>query len=88
MRLKECIRKNGLQIEVDTLKRWQSVDIDFINADGREDETQFDVKAVCTRSGIDELEKLYRDFCRENRFPENTVQSVTVVKNANSLEKL
>lgn len=43
MNVKECIKKNGLQMEVTELKRHQIVDISFINPDGNEDETEFNV---------------------------------------------
>ena len=41
--------------------------IGFINTDGQEDETELD--------GFNrtELEELYRDFCKENGFRQNTV---------------
>lgn len=41
--------------------------IGFINSDGVEDETEFDV------FNMEELKMLYRDFCRENGFRQNTV---------------
>ena len=88
MKLQECIKQKGLQIEVMSLKRCQSVDIAFLNSDGMEDETQFDVMFIGTRAGNKELEQLYDAFCKENKFPTNTVQSVTVVKSANSFAGL
>ena len=44
--------------------------IGFINTDGQEDETELD--------GFNrtELEELYRDFCKENGFRQNTVTYV------------
>ncbi|MBM6826187.1 hypothetical protein [Mordavella massiliensis] len=39
----------------------------FINSDGFEDETEFDA------FNMEELKMLYRDFCRENGFRQNTV---------------
>lgn len=41
--------------------------IGFINSDGLGDETEFDV------FNMEELKMLYRDFCRENGFRQNTV---------------
>ena len=41
--------------------------IGFINTDGQEDETELD------GYNLTELEKLYRDFCKENGFRQNTV---------------
>lgn len=50
-----------------------TVDIDFINQDGNLDQTQFDLYSETPEM---ELEVLYRDFCKENNFAENTVQCV------------
>ena len=41
--------------------------IGFINMDGQEDETELDAY------NMTELEELYRDFCKENGFRQNTV---------------
>ena len=88
MNILECLNKKGLQIEVDSLKRCQSVDISFINSEGKEDETQFDVSHIGTVAGNKELEALFADFCKENGFKTNTVENVTVVASANSFEEL
>lgn len=88
MNIKECIKKNGLQTEVNELKRYQTVDVSFINSDGNEDETEFDVSFMGTKAGEDELSQLFADFCKENKFKTNTVLSVTVVKSADSFEEL
>ena len=44
--------------------------IGFINTDGQEDETELD------GFNLMELEELYRDFCKENGFRQNTVTYV------------
>ena len=44
--------------------------IGFINTDGQEDETELD------GFNMEELEELYRDFCKENGFRQNTVTYV------------
>ena len=41
--------------------------IGFINSEGFQDETDFDA------FNMEELKMLYRDFCRENGFRQNTV---------------
>lgn len=88
MDIKECIRKNGLQIEVGELKQCQSVDIVFTNSDRIEDKTEFDVYAVNTRAGECELSELFEGFCKENRFKSDTVSAVIVVKSADTVEDL
>lgn len=88
MTIKECVKGKGLRSEVSEFKRFQSVDIDFINSDGIIDETQFDISGAGTKGGIIELAILFKDFCQENNFKQNTVVSVTVVSAADSLEEL
>lgn len=44
--------------------------IGFINTDGQDDETEFDAY------NMDDLETLFRDFCKENGFRQNTVTYV------------
>lgn len=88
MNIKECIKKNGLQVEVDSLKRCQTVDIGFITPNGIEDETEFDVSFVYTKAGEKELSQLFSTFCKESGFSSNTVFAVTVVKSADSFEAL
>lgn len=44
--------------------------IGFINTDGQEDETELD------GYNLTELEELYREFCKENGFRQNTVTYV------------
>lgn len=60
------------------------VDVGFIDDKGREDETQMDINAY------DELElsRLFAVFCKENKFPTNTVTSVVIVQIADAMEEL
>ena len=60
------IREAGKGI-VTNRKRICSYRIGFINTDGQEDETELD------GFNLTELEELYRDFCKENGFRQNTV---------------
>ena len=48
MTLKEFVGKNGKEKCVSKMRQWQSVTIGFINADGKDDETEFDVYRVDT----------------------------------------
>lgn len=38
MTIKQCIQKNGWRVEVDEMKRFQSVAIAFLNGEGERDE--------------------------------------------------
>jgi hypothetical protein len=44
--------------------------IGFINTDGQDDETEFDAYNMA------DLETLFKDFCKENGFQQNTVTYV------------
>lgn len=88
MNVIECIKKNGVQMEVDSLKRYQTVDICFLDSDGNVDETEFTVKGFCTKAGNKELSDLFSDFCKENGFVRNKVISVTIVKSADTRDEL
>ena len=88
MTIKECFIKNGYQFETNKIKRFSSVDVSFVNPEGRDDETQFDVMDVLTGNGIGELSELFDTFCKENGFNNDTVYALTIVKSASSLEAL
>lgn len=60
------------------------VDVGFIDDEGREDETQMDINAYDEQ----ELSSLFADFCKENKFPTNTVTYVTIVQIADTMEEL
>ncbi len=82
------LRGVGFQMEVKNIKRYQIVHVNFINADGKQDETSFDVGYLGTKTGNQELADLYKDFCKENRIPANTVIGITVVASAETKEEL
>ena len=76
MTFREFIKKNGWQAECDTSKaKRMSIDIDFLNPNKEEDETQFDIAAF----DVKELATLFADFCKENKFALNTVTNVVIV---------
>ena len=87
MTVKQCIKKNGYQSEVKSIKLFSSVDISFVNSEGIDDETQFDVINVLTRSGIEELSEedkliFYRSRKLRNYFsqPMFVAESFTNIK--------
>jgi len=85
MTVKQWIKKHGWQRDCDARRcRYMSVDVGFVNSEGREDETQLDIGAY----DMEELSSLFADFCRENKFPQNTVHGVTIVKMAGTMEAL
>lgn len=85
MTIKEFIKKKGWNIECETKPcRWMSVDVSFVNSEGIEDETNFDIKAYKTN----ELEELFKNFAKENNYPVNTVYGVTITAMAETYEEL
>lgn len=64
--------------------RAMSVNIGFVNDEGRENETQMDINAFDEQ----ELSKLFTAFCKENKFPINTVTYVTIVRIADTMDEL
>ena len=44
-----------MEVNVENLLSWQSVAVGFINSDGIDDETEFDVFHIFEDSGMDEL---------------------------------
>lgn len=68
--------KNELQ-----LTTWPQKDamynIAFVNSDGQDDETQFDIHDEKTlEETAEELSSLFADFCKENGIKRNSVYSV------------
>lgn len=85
MTVRQYIRKYGWQIECEpNACRAMSVDIGFMDPDGRDDETQFDIAAYDER----ELSGLFDGFCKENHFRRNTVIGITIVQTADTMEDL
>lgn len=88
MTIKQCIKEKGWIMEVAELKRFQSVDVAFINNEGKEDETEFDISGAGTDAGAEELAGLYDVFCKENNIKNDTVLAVIVTQTADTYEGL
>ena len=85
MNIKQFIRKHGWQMECNSKpSRVMWMDVGFIDDERREDETQMDINAYDEQ----ELSRLFVDFCKENKFPTNTVTAVTIVQIADTMEEL
>lgn len=62
-------------IPIDEYGYW-NINVQFTNSERREDETQFDIKPHRFDCGIgkcDDLVELWRDFCKENGYRQNSV---------------
>lgn len=87
MTVKQYFRNGGkwnIQCNTDTPYRVMSVNVGFLNDRKMEDETQFDIKAY----DVIELDKLFREFCKDNGFPTDTVTYIDVVRVAETMEEL
>ncbi len=82
--------KNGITINCDAKPhRWGDVTVFFYNtANKREDSTSFDVENPLCPSGLDELNALYKDFCREENIPTNTVSEICLEHTAETYDEL
>lgn len=86
MTIKQYVKKFGWNMDcpVTGPYRVMSVDIGFINDEGREDETQFDIR-ICD---VEDLNNLFNEFCRENGYPRNTVYAITIAKVGGTFDDL
>lgn len=64
--------------------RFMDVQISFLDANGNDDEVEFSIKSYDKR----DLCSLYKDFCKENQLPLNTVKYIAVVRVAETMEDL
>ena len=86
MTFRQAMRKIHMPFETllhptDAYGNWP-INIEFHNSDGEHDCTQFDVRS----SNLDyingkckELEELWKDFCRENGFHQNSIIQISLV---------
>jgi len=80
--IKECCKQLEPGIVLTDNRGYWNINVKFVNSDGDEDETQFDVKPYNFDYGIgkcEELEELWRDFCKENGFKQNSVLGVYLI---------
>lgn len=85
MTIVQFVHEKGWQIECDAFPcKWMSVNVSFVNANGVDDETSFDIHAY----DATELEELFRNFCKENGFPIDTVYNIVIVAMAESFQEL
>lgn len=79
MTIEECVKNDIQQDEPNSLKCLQVVNVGFINSEGKEDETQFDIVSVGTPEGTKDLVEVYANFCKENNIEADTVMYLDIV---------
>lgn len=81
--IKQVFKENGIDSEGGPMSRTMTdavYNIGFINSNGNEDETQFDIHGTRTiKETLDELTELFKDFCKENGYKTNKVRYITYV---------
>lgn len=81
--IKQVYKENGIDSEGVPMSRSMTdavYNIGFINSNGNEDETQFDIHGTRTiKETLDELTELFKDFCKENGYKTNKVRYITYV---------
>ena len=89
MTIRQILRKGQLQTNVDEIKRFSAIDIDFLTNDGEEDATQLNVEHhILTKAGTDELADLFHSLIKEFHTKDNKVLSCTVVATADTRDEL
>lgn len=78
-----CMRRSkyGFVIPTDEEGYW-NVNIRFINSNERDDQTQMDIVPSNFDYGTgkcDELVELWKEFCKENKFNQNSVIGIEIV---------
>lgn len=85
MTVRQFIKKVGWVLGCESMPcRAMSVNIGFINGDGEEDETQFDIKAYDTN----ELADLFKVFCKENKCSDRSVTYIEIAAMAATMDEL
>lgn len=87
MTIEEYLETNGIDVCFPIIRKWNCVDVGFINSDGKEDETEFDVENM-SYDGLEDLIDLFEEFCEENGFDNDKVLYVTIVATADTYEEL
>jgi hypothetical protein len=72
---------SGCIVLTDELGYW-NLNINFKNNDGQSDQTQFDVYPYQfdhVQRRCEELYELWKDFCKENGFKQNSITSISLI---------
>lgn len=87
MTIKQYINEFGVQYDCfPGIHRALTVVIGFKNNENMSDETEFSV--MIGDSMINELDELFSAFCNENNINRNTVTYISVLRTAETMQKL
>ena len=80
--------KNGgkwiINCDTHVTDRFMTVNVGFLNNSKLEDETQISISAY----NINELNTLFTDFCKENKFTSTAILYISVVQTAETMKEL
>lgn len=84
--IRSFVKSHGWQMECPLIPMAgvMTVHVNFMNNENVEDETSFDVKAY----DVNELAKLFMDFCHENGYQTNSVTGVSIVDLAKTMDEI
>ncbi len=88
MTIKRLVKTTGFSVYVPNVKRWSAVEIGFVNTDGNEDYTEFHVQHALTNDGVNELESLFNDFCKEEHVKKDSATYASIRVTADSEDSL
>lgn len=86
MSVEACVLSNGWNCEcnIRPSDKFTIVHVEFINNKKTEDAVSFDIE----KFNIKELTELFSEFCKKNKFANDTVTSVSIVAAARTMDKI
>lgn len=89
MKIREIIKANKLCSEVNRIKKCSCITVNFINNEGKYDETQLTITHnPLTKAGTIELESLFDSLCKELNAKPDSITVLTIVASADTMEQL
>lgn len=64
--------------------RYMNVKVCFVNNEGKDDETEFSIRVY----DANELNNLFDDFCKENKYNRNSVSAIIITQVAPTMDIL
>ena len=91
MTIEECFKKHCVTVnfEILSLYRWGDVTIFFVNPNNNDTENvSFNIAFPLSDVGLKQLEKLYKEFCKDEGIPYNTVEEIRLERVAETYNAL
>lgn len=88
MTITQMIKERKMVSEVENVKRFSNVNIQFLTNSGEVDETQLTAEHLLTDAGNKNLQETFRSLCEELDTKNNAVLALTIVQSADTMNKL